>query len=237
MNHRDDQHAGLNRREAMLMLAATMLSSAVGAQNTGRTPPSCVLTPEQTEGPYFSDLRLNRSDIRTDPTDGTVKPGVPLALALRVFAVEGARCSPLAGAIVDVWHCDAAGVYSDSADAGFDTRGKKFLRGYQTTDASGTTRFITIYPGWYPGRTVHIHFKVRAKTASRREREFTSQLYFPDSITERVHANRPYAAPGRSGQRNDADGLFRHGGKQLLLTPVESFQGYAAAFDIGIAAT
>ncbi len=86
------------------------------------------------------------------------------------------------GAIVDIWHCDAAGVYSDATDPGFNTVGKKFLRGYQVTDANGGVQFTTIYPGWYRGRTVHIHFKVRAKAKSGQSYEFTSQLYFDDAI-------------------------------------------------------
>jgi protocatechuate 3,4-dioxygenase beta subunit len=243
MKNRDQRPADLNRREAMLMLGAAMLAGPVGAQSAlSTTPPSgkrpsCVFTPEQTEGPYFSDLRLNRSDIRSDPTDGSVRPGVPLALMLRVHAVDGARCTPVSGATVDIWHCDATGIYSDSADAGFDTRGKKFLRGYQVTDTNGAVRFITIYPGWYPGRTVHIHFKVRATTGSGRKVELTSQLYFPNSTNERIHANSPYAAHGRPPHGNEADGLFRRGGRELMLAPVDTGQGYAASFDIGIAMT
>lgn len=241
MNKRHPKLAGLNRREAMLMLGAAMLAGPVGAQSSQNKPsgklPACVFTPQQTEGPYFSDLRLNRADIRSDPSDGTVRPGVPLALMLRVHAVENARCTPVSGAIVDIWHCDATGVYSDSADAGFDTRGKKFLRGYQATDANGAVRFLTIYPGWYSGRAVHIHFKVRAKSASGREVELTSQLYFPNDINARVHANKPYAA--NTGQRrdNEADGLFRRGGRELMLALVENGKGYAATFDVGIAMT
>src|SRR2546422_1615619 len=123
--------------------------------------PPCIVRPEQTEGPYFVDERLNRTDIRSDPSDGSVKEGLPLQLALRIHEIRGQRCTPLHGAMVDIWHCDALGVYADVRDRFFDTRRKKFLRGYQTTDADGAVHFQTIYPGWYPGRTVHIHFKIR----------------------------------------------------------------------------
>jgi len=228
-----EPEAGVSRREALLMLGAAVLGGPALAQPApGR--PACVVTPEQTEGPYFSDFRLNRSDIRSDPSDGTVKTGLPLMLTLRVHAVDGARCTPLASAIVDVWHCDAAGVYSDADDGRFNTRGRKFLRGYQVTDANGSVRFNTIYPGWYPGRAVHVHFKVRAKASSGRDLEFTSQLYFPDSVTERVHANAPYGGAARRVLKNDSDGLFRRGGRSLMLDVAENGGGYAANFDIGL---
>lgn len=224
---------GVTRRDALLLLGAAVLPVPAGAQFVPRKP-SCVLTPEQMEGPYFSDLRLNRADIRTDPTDGSVKPGVPLTLILHAYATGGAECTPIPGAIVDVWHCDAKGVYSDAADAGFDTRGKKFLRGYQTTDANGRVEFLTIYPGWYPGRAVHIHFKVRITPASQRAVEVTSQLYFPDLLTDAIHARPPYTSAGKGRQRNEDDGLYRHGGRQLMLDVEKQGQGYVASFDIGI---
>lgn len=227
------------RRRALLMLGATWLSMLPHRQSGGADAqpgrrPACVLTPQQAEGPYFVDERLDRADIRSDPGDGAVTPGLPLALTLRVLAVDGARCSPLRGATVDLWHCDAAGVYSDVADPGFDTTGKKFLRGYQTTGDDGAVRFVTIYPGWYPGRTVHIHFKVRTKDASRRNIELTSQLYFDDALTGRVHAQPPYARHGKRTQKNETDALFRRGGRDLMLAPVADGPGLAAAFDIGM---
>ena len=108
---------------------------AYGAQ--AASLPSCVVRPEQTEGPYFVDEKLNRSDIRNEPSDNSSKPGVPLRLEFQVSRIAGGACAPLNGAIVDVWHCDALGVYSDVRDSKFDARGKKFLRGYQQTDTNG----------------------------------------------------------------------------------------------------
>lgn len=198
------------------------------------TSPACVVRPEQTEGPYFVDEKLNRADIRVEPSDNSAKAGVPLRLEFHVSRVAAGSCTPLSGAIVDVWHCDAVGVYSDIRDPGFDTRGKKFLRGYQATNTNGIAEFRTIYPGWYEGRAVHIHFKIRVDAISGRAREFTSQLYFDESITERVHKEAPYNSKGRRTTTNDTDAIFRRGGKQLMPGLTKDSNGYSAKFDIGL---
>jgi protocatechuate 3,4-dioxygenase beta subunit len=213
-----------------------MLSMTTTAGATGVQLPACVVTPQQTEGPYFVDEMIVRSDIRSDPATGAIKDGVPLQMEFRVSQVGGeAACTPLAGAAVDVWQCDALGVYSDVQDASFgNTVGQKFLRGAQYTDSTGVAQFLTIYPGWYSGRTVHIHFKVRTDPNAGIGYEFTSQLYFDDELTDRVHAQAPYAAKGQRNTRNSNDGIFRDGGEQLLLDIVESGDGYAATIDIGI---
>ena len=230
----------LSRREVVALLGATgaawlMAGSLALRRALARMPgPLCVVRPEQTEGPYFVDERLNRSDIRLDPADGQVKPGTPLALTLKVSRLSAGDCHPLAGAQVDLWHCDALGVYSDVRDTGFSTIGQKFLRGYQLTDARGEAQFITVYPGWYPGRTVHIHFKIRTATLARRNVEFTSQLYFDDELTDRVHADQPYAAKGPRTARNRHDFIFRRGGNHLMLDPIATADGYSALFAIGL---
>ena len=127
-------------------------------------------------------------------------------------------------------------MYSNVQDinALFDTRGKQFLRGYQMTDTSGTVQFTTIYPGWYPGRTVHIHFKIRTDLAAQRGFEFTSQLYFDDAITDHVHAQAPYATNGQRPLKNDRDYIFRSGGDQLMLLLTKDAQGYVGTFEIGL---
>jgi len=230
----DDHPAGriLTRRKALALLGgAAMLASGVSPRSgMAQTLPACVVTPEQMEGPFFTDVRLNRSDIRSDPTDKSVKEGAPLVLTLRVSAVGNAGCTQLAGATVDVWHCDAVGVYSDS---GGNTAGKKFLRGHQVTDANGSVRFTTIYPGWYPGRAVHIHFKVRVLTGPALGNEFTSQLYFDEAVTDRVLARAPYSVRGQR-TRNSDDGLYRRGGSRLMLALTESSGGYAGEFHVGL---
>jgi protocatechuate 3,4-dioxygenase beta subunit len=233
----------ISRRQALVLLGvggATMVAGrshvySASPRSNDSKPPACVLTPKQTEGPFFVDERLKRSDIRMDPSDGSVKSGVPLHLTLRVSAVGTADCNPLPGAIVDIWQCDAVGVYSAVNESGSQrTAAKSFLRGYQITEADGSTQFTTIYPGWYPGRTVHIHFKVRAGGKSGRGQELTSQLYFDDGLTDRIHTQSPYAGKGQRTVRNQRDGLFRNGGRQLMLSAVQSGESYAAIFDIGL---
>jgi len=256
MDHRtakmDSSMPNLSRRQLLLLLgsaaAETLLgcgraqsaaeklrnASTLDATAVAAGLPACVVRPEQTEGPYFVDEKLHRSDIRIDPSDNGTKAGVPLRLEFHVSHVTAGSCAALSGAMVDIWHCDALGVYSDVRDAGFDTRGKKFLRGYQLTNGKGAAEFLTIYPGWYEGRAVHIHFKIRIDPAASRAREFTSQLYFDEAITEQVHKQAPYNSKGRRTTANDADFIFRRGGKQLIPTLTKDSQGYTAKFDIGI---
>jgi protocatechuate 3,4-dioxygenase beta subunit len=228
------------RRGALHALAASGVALVANRAFAQRETPTaaasaCVLTPAQTEGPFFVDEHLERTNIRSDPSDGSIRQGVALLLALRVFAVSRRGCEPVRNAAVDVWHCDAAGVYSDADGMGLRTRGAKFLRGYQVSDASGTVRFTTIYPGAYRGRAVHIHFKVRTNTGDRRN-DFTSQLYFDDALTDRVHAAAPYAASIAQRTRNTQDGLFRMGGRALILAARQAGDGYAGTFDVGLRA-
>jgi protocatechuate 3,4-dioxygenase beta subunit len=215
----------MTRREAVALVGLSgvaLLARRAAAQGTGRAP-ACVVRPQQSEGPFFIDEKLNRSDIRGEPGRGEAKAGAVLQLAFAVSRLSGGACAPLGGAQVDVWHCDALGAYSDGA--------QKFLRGYQVTDETGAARFVTIYPGAYGGRAVHIHFKIRL-TAQRQE--FTSQIYFDEAVTDRVYALEPYARNGQRRLRNDGDGLFRSGGRQLLVTPTPSGAGYATTFDIAL---
>jgi protocatechuate 3,4-dioxygenase beta subunit len=182
------------------------------------------------------DEKLNRSDIRSDPADGAVKPGALLLLTMNVSSIAGGSCSPLKDAIVDLWQCDADGVYSDAEDPRyFNTVGKKFLRGWQVSDKDGVVRFTTIYPGWYPERTPHIHYKIRSPASARSAYEFTGQMYFDEGVTDRVFARAPYARRGKRTVSNVTDGLYnRDGGRQSILkvTPVKD--GYEARFDVAL---
>ena len=197
-----------------------------------RTVVACVVKPPLEEGPFFVDEKLNRSDIRADPLTGVVKAGLPLRLVVNVAHNNGSACLPLAGVLVDVWHCDAEGVYSDASGAGNpSTRGQKFLRGYQVTSAEGMVQFMTIYPGWYQGRTVHIHLKFRTDPFAESAHEFTTQLFFDDALTDKVFAKPPYAANGERNTRNNNDRVYRQGGAQLTLALTPEGTGYAGTAD------
>ena len=257
----DDTPIGriVSRRDAVRLLAASGAAVIVGCKPGGSpttdsaaaplvasagegTLPQCVAKPELTIGPYFVDNKLNRSDIRTNPTTNAAKPGTPLRLEFSVQQIANGQCSPLSGAMVDIWHCDAAGLYSGVNDnmVGFNTVGEMFLRGYQISDANGVARFTTIYPGWYQGRAVHIHFRIRtpasavAAMQSDKVYDFTSQIFFDESVTDRVHAQAPYAAKGQRDRRNQNDGIYRQAGDTLLVKVASAADGYDARFDIGL---
>lgn len=197
------------------------------------TLPACVVRPQQSEGPFFVEERLNRSDIRSDPTNGLIKAGVPLQLTFRVLQLRDRRCIPLSEAIVDVWHCDAEGLYSDVDSFQGNTVGQQFLRGYQVTNTEGMAQFTTIFPGSYPGRAVHIHFKIRNAQTSNLPYEFTSQLYFDDAVTETVLARSTYSQGG-TWTPNPRDGLFQAGGEQLILALEESSDSLVGEFSIAL---
>ena len=240
--HEDDRPIGrlLTRREAVALLGVGgLVTLTAGPGGLGRAAAAagagpCVARPALTEGPFFVDAKLNRSDIRSDPGDGTVRPGAPLRLAVRVSRLTAGACAPLTGAMVDLWHCDAGGVYSDVSDPRGSTVGKKFLRGYQMTDAEGLARFTTIYPGWYEGRAVHIHFKIRSAAGGGRAHEFTSQLFFDDALSDQVYAQPPYAARGQGRVRNARDGIYRDAGALLTLAVTPAAPGYAASFELAL---
>ena len=228
----------LNRRRTLALLGSASVAALWREVNIPITqaasPFACVTAPPETEGPYFVEEMLNRSDIRIDPTDGSVRPGVLLTLAITVHQVGGTGCATFPGAHVEVWHCDAGGTYSD--ERANNTTGRKYLRGYQVTDANGVVNFTTIYPGWYSGRTVHIHFKVRTYSGSSIYDEFTSQLYFDDAISDEVFAQSPYSGRGTRNTRNSNDMVL--GGTSnpdlLMLDLTKTGTGYAATIDIGV---
>lgn len=222
----------MSRRDFALRVGSGLAAVALGrgTARAGASAPAgragtCTLYPRQTEGPFYLDL----GTLRRDLTEG--RPGTPLSLALRV--VDAASCAPLAGAVVDVWHCDAEGVYSGYPGqlGGVDTRGQTFLRGSQVTDAEGRVRFDTIYPGWYPGRTTHVHFKVRVG----RTQEATSQLYFPEDVTAAIYSSGPYAARGQKDTSNASDGVRRSGEAPPLAEVRVEGRGHVAALTIAVA--
>jgi protocatechuate 3,4-dioxygenase beta subunit len=242
----DDRPVGrvLTRREALLALGAganALLVAGCGGNReltAGAGPgTTCTARPELTEGPYYVDTRLNRSEIVTDAASGAARAGIPLVLAFNVSRINANRCTPLANTLVDVWHCDALGLYSGVNDPQFgSTAGQTWLRGYQLTDANGRASFTTIFPGWYPGRAAHIHFTVRSAPAAGASYHFTSQLFFNEGLLAQVYSTRaPYSQKGDAGRiRNESDGVYRQGGAQLLLDPVSAGDGYSAMFDLGL---
>ncbi len=178
---------------------------------------SCVLAPEQTEGPYY----VEDAAVRRNVTEG--KRGVPLTLRLSV--VDVATCKPVTGAAVEIWHCDASGVYSGvQGDTG------TFLRGVQRTDAKGLAMFRTIYPGWYQGRTVHIHTKVHLGGNV----VHTGQLYFSDAVTDVVYKRSPYSRRPSRNPRNAGDSIYRNGGKRSTLELVRGGVGYTGSITMGV---
>ncbi|MEZ4656309.1 MAG: intradiol ring-cleavage dioxygenase [Caldilineaceae bacterium] len=193
-------------------------------------PSGCIVRPALTEGPVFVEEDLNRSDIRVDPSNDQMSEGVQLDLTFNVSKVADGACMPLAGVQVDVWHCDADGIYSDTTELGMNSVGQKFLRGYQVTDENGMAHFTTIYPGWYEGRAVHIHFKMRTGDGY----DFTSQLFFDDALSDEVFANAPYNTRGERKLRNADDGIYGQSGGQMLLAVNKVDAGFAAAFDVAL---
>lgn len=202
-------------RAAATSAAASSIASGAVAQDATAAPPSaasqpegvCVLFPQAVEGPYYFDPKLVRSDI----TEG--RPGMPLKLVLKI--IEQGPCTPIANARVDVWHADAGGIYSGYPGQGdmrnVSTKGERYLRGTQMTQADGSVTFDTIYPGWYPGRTPHIHVKVFLDTATM----LTGQVYFPDDMSARIYKGRaPYASRPVADTTNSSDFLFKQGERE-----------------------
>jgi protocatechuate 3,4-dioxygenase beta subunit len=200
-----------------------------------------VLTAALTEGPFFVDEMLNRSDIRYDPVTGALSDGVLLGLTFNVTRAGSDACTPLTGAYLDVWHADATGTYSDVSGNGNGTSGagKKYLRGYQVTDADGVVKFTTIYPGWYAGRAVHIHFKLRLYAGSTKTYEFTSQFFFNDTLTDTIQAESPYNAKGQRDTRNASDGIYNSlsTAEKAVLTLATSTTGgeYSGVINLAVA--
>jgi protocatechuate 3,4-dioxygenase beta subunit len=178
---------------------------------------SCALTPEQTEGPYYVDVNLVRADIRED------RDGVPLRVGARVLDADG--CTPIKDAVFEIWHCDADGVYS-----GFDAgEGERYLRGAQVTNADGIAAITTIYPGWYPGRTAHIHAKVLVSSTE----VLTTQLYFDEALSTQVYAQAPYNDRTDRAVFNPDDGIFD---AATILTTSNDGDGYLGLLNITVQA-
>ena len=220
---------------------AAIAATSASATNAAAVP-SCVVSPEITEGPLFVEVKLNRSDIRGNTAEakndaGVVKAGIPLDLSFVVSRVGNGACAAYQGVYIDVWHCDALGDYSAIDNTmGINTPGQHFVRGYQVTDAQGKVSFKTIYPGWYSSRAVHIHVKLRTSLDSNKTGVFNSQLFFDDAQTTQVHTNNaPYKTKGMRDTLNSADSIYQNGGSQMQLSLAGSdTAGYSAVLQIGV---
>jgi len=210
--------------------SATALATATAtAAAVASALPACVVAPELTEGPYYLDVDLERSDIRSNTSDGAVVDGAPLTLDWLVSQADGSACVPMADVVVDVWHCDALGVYS-----GVSGNSGNFLRGFQRTDTNGRASFTTIYPGWYSGRAVHVHFKIRTDPDASAGFEFTSQLFFDDEFSKGVYASGVYAQKGAQDVPNASDQIYNQSGGATLLSVTREGDGYKATFPIAV---
>jgi protocatechuate 3,4-dioxygenase beta subunit len=218
----------LRRREAIAVLGGFGLAAATGPRLGALldAPPAdaatCTLSPEVTAGPYWIDNKLTRRDITEN------RRGVPLALRLTV--IDATTCDPIPGADVEVWHADARGAYS-----GYSTgnTAKRFLRGHQKADANGRVRFDTIYPGWYRGRTPHIHLKVHVGGSV----VHTGQIFFADATSRAVYRTTAYRSRGQADTTNGEDNIYAQAGGSSALAKVSKRphnRGYLAAMTLGV---
>jgi len=255
----DDATVGriLSRREALASLAKAGVALVVGggvsrlagaAQQGAKASVHLVASPQLTEGPFFVDEKLRRSDLIAGSTRPTVAQGLPLALSFAVYRLTGTEYKPLKDAHVDVWHADVAGVYSDESNPmnHENTEHQNWLRGYQVTDANGLVRFQTIFPGWYPGRSPHIHFKVRTFSAAESvTAEFTSQVFLRDKDADQIYSIEPYVSRTSRQTTNETDGVYSErqydgsmaGSHMLLdLAKNQSGPGFSTQFAIALTA-
>ncbi len=242
----------INRRRTLALLGGLGLAAVLPADSeSGPTPQAATAcstsTPQVTEGPYWVDEKLFRSDLRTDPSNGVARQGVPLTLSVTVVDSISGSCVPLSGAWVDIWHCDAIGIYSDESTynpgggtGNVNTKGQKFLRGYQITDSNGQVNFTTVYPGWYAGRTIHIHTRIRTWTSSSYSTEladFVTQFFFDESINNAVLAQAPYNTRTSPRDTTNATDSVYNGAQNktaMLVTLTQTSTGYAAAITLDV---
>ena len=193
---------------------------------------SCKLTPEVTEGPFYVAL----DKIRKDITEG--RPGVPLTLRIRV--IDTKRCAPIHGAAVDVWHCDAGGLYSDESSNG--TAGQTYLRGVQLTNKKGYATLKTIYPGHYTGRATHIHLKVhiggkaRGGTLRGGHVSHTGQLFFSETANSSVYALSQYSSDTAQRTLNSSDSIYSQAGGTSAEVSLggSASSGYVGRITLGV---
>lgn len=210
-----------------------------GSDSTGTgtgTGTACITSPEETAGPYPYDLSANSAMFRSNITEG--KEGILLNLILTIVNSNNS-CAVIENARVDIWHCDKDGYYSEYTEPGYlgteNYTGKTFLRGIQLSDSSGQVKFVTIYPGWYTGRTTHIHVEVFINNVLKK----TTQLAFPDSLNKEVYGTSLYNAHGQntSVANNASDSIFADSlSEELVTISGDTTNGYTATFQVGVPA-
>jgi len=242
----------VNRRELLVKSVGAVVGGAVGGAglvllnacrsgdfgggpsnlNPGSESGPCPLNPEQEEGPFYVDEGLIRSDVLDGQT------GVPLLLSIKVM--RAAKCEPVANAAVEIWSANSLGKYSDKSQEG--TVGQKYLRGVQLTDASGLVKFKTIYPGWYAGRTCHIHLKVRtggttsgfSYSTAGSNPSYGGQLFFPPAMNEMLRS--VYTQDNNPFTNNADDRVYtsQHGARGLLSLDGTLQDGFAGSIVVNV---
>jgi protocatechuate 3,4-dioxygenase beta subunit len=215
-------------------------SGSGSGSEAGADGGECAVTPEGEIGPYFSDdsdSRFNRTNITANLDGTSVQEGIPLTLTITVIDVD-AGCVPYVNAQVDIWHCNSSGVYSDQASESTTT--EQWLRGYQLTNTQGQVTFNTVIPGWYQGRTTHIHLRVRSSysnASSTSDGTNTTQLFFDQSFVDTLDTTvTPYSAEGKNNTTNANDHVFtgETKGANLLSLVGNETSGYVASVTVGI---
>ena len=242
----------ISRRKALAILAVAgagaMLGCGGGTKATATTTStatgsstSCTVTPEGEEGPYFVDdsaTGFNRSDIRSNLDGSNTQSGIPLTLSIYVYDSEKS-CAAMAGVQIDIWHCNGSGIYS--AEDVESTSGETWLRGYQLTDSNGLATFVTIFPGWYQGRTTHIHLRLRStydSTATGGTN--TTQLFFPQATINTINTTiSPYSAEGTNPTTNATDHVYADevDGANLLTLSGDTTNGFTATVKVNLPIT
>jgi hypothetical protein len=217
----------LNRRDALKTIGGTGLAVAFGAKaldllgGDADAATTCLLAPETTEGPYWVDSALTRRNV----TEG--RPGTPLVIRFKVLNARS--CKIIKNADVEIWHCDAVGDYS-----GVNGASSRFLRGHQKSNAQGQAEFLTIFPGWYRGRTPHVHMKVYVGGNT----VHTGQVFFNEAITRTVYQQPPYASRGQYDTPHASDMIYGQAGgstAELKLTRrTGGVGGYLGTIAIGV---
>ncbi|HKP60583.1 MAG TPA: hypothetical protein VJV78_27840 [Polyangiales bacterium] len=189
----------------------------------------CTVYPSQTIGPCYAQMPALRQDI----SDGL--GGLPMRMSF--LLVKGSACTPVPNAQIDIWHSGSGGIYSAYATnttcnpGTMDVKKDMFCRGVQMTDAMGRADFSTVFPGWYKGRTIHIHFTIRVDGRESK----TSQLYFEDAMVDEILAQGDYKARGKRDTNNANDTQFKTGGAtpaQILFQTAKRADGVLHAWKV-----